>query len=479
MKMPRSTREISSSVDGPSRVGLQRDVGHPLHRHVTGGVGERAAVGPPEVLQPGHRPVQLVADQQPVLDDVPLLAGDPLVVPADRRQAVLRRPVTGDVHDRGAVLQRAQLVERRERGARVVGLVAQCAVQLGRVADRLVDREEQVARVDDQVVVATVHGRRAQLLGQVLGQLVEVGGPVVAGAGEVLPATSGRGSQRAHGVEPPGLLVDADGLELAVDPHPLLGRRGAGQVAVELVLHHRVHRRVGVRDDVVREQRGAPVGEQRDLLRVRDAERVDLVGRDPRDVAVRRFVGQLDPLGRQRAAHLGHLDGLLGDPLGRLRREVDVRGEAPGPVMQHPHREPDVLTVPGAVQAGVVQAEVRVPHPLNPDVGVLDTEGPGPAQCGVGEPAQGQVGEGRVDLGHWASPRGRTVVRKVGGVRARAPGRGRACRGYVGRRCPRAPAARSPAGSGRRAAPAADRRRAGRATTPSRGADRPAARAHG
>ena len=78
---------------------LQRHVGHPLHRHVPGRVGERAAVGAAEVLQPRHRPVQLVADQHAVLDDVPLLPGHALVVPADGGQAVLRRPVTGDVHD--------------------------------------------------------------------------------------------------------------------------------------------------------------------------------------------------------------------------------------------------------------------------------------------------------------------------------------------------------------------------------------------
>ena len=49
---------------GPAGGRLQRHVGHPLHRHVAGGVGERAAVGPAEVLQPRHRPVELVADEQ-------------------------------------------------------------------------------------------------------------------------------------------------------------------------------------------------------------------------------------------------------------------------------------------------------------------------------------------------------------------------------------------------------------------------------
>ena len=157
--MPRSTPAISSSVDGPSGRGLQRHVGHPLDRHVAGGVGERAAVGPAEALQRRHPPVELVADQDAVRDDVPLLAGDALVVVADRGQAVLDGPVAGDVHHRRAVLQGAELVEGGERGAGVVGLVAERPVQLGGVPDRLVDGQPQVGRVDDQVVAARLDRR--------------------------------------------------------------------------------------------------------------------------------------------------------------------------------------------------------------------------------------------------------------------------------------------------------------------------------
>ena len=77
---------------------------------------------------------------------------DALVVVADGGQAVLGGAVAGDVHDRGAVLERAELVVGGERGAGVVGLVAQRPVQLGGVPDRLVDGEPQVGRVDHQVV---------------------------------------------------------------------------------------------------------------------------------------------------------------------------------------------------------------------------------------------------------------------------------------------------------------------------------------
>ena len=176
--MPRSTPPMISSVDGPVGRRLQRDVGHPLHRHVAGGVGEGAAVGPRHAAQPGHVPVDLVADEDAVLDDVPLLAGDALVVPADRGQPVLGGAVAGDVHQRRAVLQAAELVDGGERRAGVGRLVAQRPVELGGVPDRLVDGEEQVGGVDDEVVAAGLDRRRLRLLAQQLGDLGELAAPV-------------------------------------------------------------------------------------------------------------------------------------------------------------------------------------------------------------------------------------------------------------------------------------------------------------
>src|SRR5690606_13353543 len=46
-----------------ARRGLERHVRHPLDGRVARRVGERAPVGPAEPLQPGHPPVELVADQ--------------------------------------------------------------------------------------------------------------------------------------------------------------------------------------------------------------------------------------------------------------------------------------------------------------------------------------------------------------------------------------------------------------------------------
>src|SRR6185437_2312039 len=84
----------------PVRGGLQGHVGHPLQRHVAGGVGERAPVGPAEALELRHPAVQLVADEHAVLDQVPGLPGDALVVEADGGEAMDRRAVADDVHDR-------------------------------------------------------------------------------------------------------------------------------------------------------------------------------------------------------------------------------------------------------------------------------------------------------------------------------------------------------------------------------------------
>ena len=100
----------------------------------------------------------------------------------------------------------SELVEGGERRAGVVGLVAERAVELGGVADRLVDGQPEVRRVDDQVVAAGLDGRRRELLGEQLGQLGELGVPVVAVAGEVLPAAADRRGDRAHRVEDAGAL---------------------------------------------------------------------------------------------------------------------------------------------------------------------------------------------------------------------------------------------------------------------------------
>src|SRR5690606_6088646 len=121
------------------RVGGQRHVGHPLDRHVAGGVGERAAVGGAQPPGGGDPAVPLVAGEHPVPDQVEGGRGHALVVEADGGQPVLGGAVPGDVHRRRAVAQAVQPVGGGEGGAGVGGLIAQGAVQLGGVPDALVD----------------------------------------------------------------------------------------------------------------------------------------------------------------------------------------------------------------------------------------------------------------------------------------------------------------------------------------------------
>ena len=295
--------------------GLQRDVGHPLDRDVPRGVGERAAVGAASVelgLHVAHRAVELVADQDAVPDDVPALGLHALVVVPDRGQAVLDGAVAGDVHDVGAVLQRVELVVGRERRAGVVGLVAERPVELGGVADRLVDGQPEVRRVDDQVVAAGLDGRRLELLGQQLGHLVELGVPVVEAGGEVLPPPADGEGDAPHRVE--GVRAGAHRLDLRVDPDPLLGGHRAGQVGVVLVLLHLPDRGRRVVDRRALPQPLGPVDEQRRLLRDRHLERVHVVRRDPGDVGVHRLGGDLHRRAGHLRGHLGHRDRGLRDP---------------------------------------------------------------------------------------------------------------------------------------------------------------------
>ncbi len=306
-------------------------------------------------------------------------------------------PVAGDVHQRRAVAQRAELVRGGEAGAGVGGLVADGPVVLGGVPDRLVDGQPQVGRVDHQVVAAGGDAGRLRLLGQQLGQLASSALEVPAVAGQVLPAAAGRRGQRVHRLEPAGGPVDRGGGQRRRDPDPLLDGRGAGQVGVELVLPHHGHPGLHVVDAVGGQQPPRPVGEQRHLVPGRHRERVDRVVGDPHRVAVHRLVGPLHPLRGHRGQRPGHRHRLLGGGRRPLRGQLDVRGEAPDAVDDHPHGQPDGGRV-GDVHDHPVAQRQRLPgDPLHPQVGVLGAELAGPAQRGVGQRGERQGPELGVD----------------------------------------------------------------------------------
>ena len=267
-----------------------------------GGVGVRAAAGPVQAAHERHPPVHLVPGEDAAGDQVPGLGGDPLVVVADAGQAVLCRPVPGDVHHRGAVAQAAELVRGGEGGAGERGLIAERPVQLGGVADRLVNGEPQVAGVDDQVVAAGLDAGRGEFLRQQAGQGGQFGGEVPGArrarrapraAAQVLQAPPGRGRERAHGLEP-SVRLDRDAVEPRGEPDPLLEGRGVA-VAVELALTDLEQRGVHVGDPLVCEQSRAPLSQQVHLVGQARLERVYLVGRHPAHIAVRGLVSELDP----------------------------------------------------------------------------------------------------------------------------------------------------------------------------------------
>src|SRR5690554_1290966 len=140
-----------------------RHVGHALELHGRPGVGVAAAVGFVLAQDVGLVADRLVIDQDAVADQVPALALHALVVIGDGAQAARLGLVGEDRHQFAAVLETfLALVERGEAGTGVVGLVAEHAVQLQRMANRLVDGQPGVRGIEHQVVLPRVDRRRGQ-----------------------------------------------------------------------------------------------------------------------------------------------------------------------------------------------------------------------------------------------------------------------------------------------------------------------------
>src|SRR5580704_15000017 len=117
--------------------GTQADISHADERHARPAVRAHSSVGTRFAngrrgLARGH-----VAGEQAVADDIGGLRGHAFVVEGERAEprTVFRPRVANHVHDLGAVAQAAQLVEREEAHAGVVGFAAQDAVEFDRMAD--------------------------------------------------------------------------------------------------------------------------------------------------------------------------------------------------------------------------------------------------------------------------------------------------------------------------------------------------------
>ena len=119
----------------------KRDVGHALDRRVAGRVGKGTTVGPAEAHEARDPAVELITHEHAATNEVEALGLDPLVVVGDRCQAVGDGAVTRHVHDLRAVGECAELVEGCERRPRVRRLVSHRPVELGGMADGLVDRQ--------------------------------------------------------------------------------------------------------------------------------------------------------------------------------------------------------------------------------------------------------------------------------------------------------------------------------------------------
>jgi hypothetical protein len=133
-------------------------------------------------------------------------------------------------------------------------LLAEHAIELGGVPDRLVDRQPKIGRVDHEVVTSRGNARRAGVITQELRQLGDLGVPIPSGAGDVLPAPAGGRTDRAHRCESGGIATHVHRRPLGVETDPLLGRRRACGIGVEGVLHHLDERGVDVIHAVGRQE---------------------------------------------------------------------------------------------------------------------------------------------------------------------------------------------------------------------------------
>ena len=146
------------------------------------------------------------------------------------------------------------------------------------------------------------------------------------------------------------------------------------------------------------QQPPAPVGQQGQLVRDVDAERILLVGGDPADVPVARLGRQIDALGVHRGGDLGHVDRFLGRAHRRLRGQVHRGGKAPGAVQHHADRQAQLVRIQQRLQVSVRQPDLLAPDALGAEIGVLGAQFPGALQGGGGELAQRQPGELGIDL---------------------------------------------------------------------------------
>ena len=150
--------------------GLKADIGHALELHAAPGVGIAAAIR--LLLAKNMHLVadRLIIDELAVANKVPFLCRHTFIVIADIAKAADFGLVRRQIDLVAAVLEAGlALVERGKAGASIIGFVAEHSIEFERVADRFMDRQPCVRRIEDEIIFAGLDRGRRQLRPRLLG----------------------------------------------------------------------------------------------------------------------------------------------------------------------------------------------------------------------------------------------------------------------------------------------------------------------
>lgn len=280
--------------------GLQVEIGHAVDGRAVPTAG--AAVG--DALQAAAVLRQGAAErtqQAAFADQVFLARGAAVVVLAVAGQLLGDFRVEADVEQAGAVLVATEVLGLDEAGTGVVALVAEDAIQLQRVADRLVDLQDHLVRHQQQVAAAARGVRRRQQLQGLVGDARR--GADQAEALDHFGAALLAGMVAAETAGLAVMAVVGGDAGAGIDEALLVVLLGAGAVQVELFLAADFEEYAPVHQALVARHLGGFLGEQF----------VALGEGGERGVLVRRAILRAAACRRQSA---DVEQGVPGDPLG-------------------------------------------------------------------------------------------------------------------------------------------------------------------
>ena len=353
--------------------GLQAHIGHADQRQPGPAIGAHAAVG----ARLAHRRRGLarshVAHELAVADDVVALRRHALIVEREGAEAgtVLQARIAHHVDDVRPIAQMAQLIEREEAHARVVGLAAQHAIELDGVADGFVNLQAQLRAVEDQVEFALGalvglmqrHGlfgdargvlQQAQLVHQFVAFQLELAAEGI-GEGALLKIAVLVAGGRETRAREAARLIDYAAESRDEDLAALLELHGSfGQVDA----------RVAAQFGVDGEQGGEAAVH-------RHRERVDLHGRVPHRLVLF-FRRQRDFVGARRGAGPRDLQRQCGGALDTVRGEIVRGGEAPAAIGQHADSKALRFAAGNVPHLAVLDGEIAVARIHCAHVGIGD-----------------------------------------------------------------------------------------------------------